>query len=171
MIKNVPKDVFERIVYHGVYAPQPTHCVYNTGKDGRINVIVHFADGTTTRVVQSEHDAHDLEKAILFCIAKRVYGAVKVVDAAAKKIQIDGNGYGIMIKKILDGAVNQTAKNDEAKAIKQAKKTATKPVKTCRCGCGKPVAGTVAKAPKKKFSEMTQEEKRAYWREAKRRAK
>lgn len=120
-IKTVPQKVFDKITCDGAYAPNPVKCTWRVddqdkfNKDGklvrkatgRIHVAVHFDDGTTVHVAQCENDPNDIEKAVLFAIAKRVYGRVEVKDAAARKIEIAGAGYAAMIKDVVERATGQ----------------------------------------------------------------
>lgn len=120
-IKTVPQKVFDKITCDGAYAPNPVKCTWRVddqdkfNKDGelvrkatgRIHVAVHFDDGTTVHVAQCENDPNDIEKAVLFAIAKRVYGRVEVKDAATRKIEIAGAGYAAMIKDVVERATGQ----------------------------------------------------------------
>ena len=129
---------------------------------------VIFTDGTWSLVRLSVNDTPNRETAILYAIAKRIYG----------RISRDHKNYGEAVesaignklRKWVEGAYDQVAAEKEKRATEKAKVKAK--AKTCTCSCGgackdeKPYV-----RPDKPFSQFTAEEKRAYWREQNRKRK
>ena len=131
---------------------------------------VIFTDGTWSLVRLSDNDTPNRETAILYAIAKRIYG----------RISRDRKNYGEAVesaignklRKWVEGAYDQVAAEKEKRATEKAKVKAKEKAKTCTCSCGgackdeKPYV-----RPNKPFSQFTAEEKRAYWREQNRKRK
>ena len=131
---------------------------------------VIFTDGTWSLVRLSNNDTPNRETAILYAIAKRIYG----------RISRDHKNYGEAVesaignklRKWVEGAYDQVAAEKEKRATEKAKVKAKEKAKTCTCSCNgvckdeKPYV-----RPDKPFSQFTAEEKRAYWREQNRKRK
>lgn len=98
-------------------------------KEGGYVTTVMFDDGIQTQVVQGEHDAFDLEKAVLYAVAKRVYG--KTVEKKDKDgrdvIVVEGDGYNAMLKKVCCAAVDQDQKRVDAEKRRAALKEKNNP--------------------------------------------
>lgn len=134
------------------------------GKDGRrlfreggTVTTVMFDDGIQTQVVQGEHDAFDLEKAVLYAVAKRVYGSeVRKKDKDGRDVVVvEGNGYNSVLKKVCEAAVDQDLKRAEAeerrKALKEKSGQVSKPAgKTGTEKAAKPKKAKGAKKTAKK---------------------
>ena len=131
---------------------------------------VMFTDGTWSLVRLSENDKPDREVAVLYAIAKRIYG----------RISYDRNNYGeavesgigTKLRKWVAGAYDQEAadraKSATEKAKAKAKGCTNTPVHkstAADCGCGECGCGKPYVRPAKPFSQFTADEKRAYWRE------
>lgn len=142
--------------------------------DNNPTTIVRFTDGSKAVVKCSENDEYNLETAVIYAIVKRTF---------CTEFSKDGEaicpGLGNSLRKIVEKA--KVAKT--AVGYKEPKKVTchcdTKPKKTSKIAAAleeldwdKPVTKKpVEKAAKKRFKDMTQEEKRAYWREQKRKAR
>lgn len=140
--------------YAAVHMPKPVSVVYQkkkikltdkdgaplrdkkTGKrltkEGNYITVVVFDDGLRVQVAQGEHDQFDLEKALLYAIAKRAYG--RLTNGTDKDgrpvVEVQSNGYNLMLKKVVSKAVDQDAvrkMRDEKRSSKPALK-AKKPV-------------------------------------------
>ena len=95
--------------YNGTYMPGIQRVAYSGKK-----TIVWFTDGTKVMVECSENDTYDRQTALAYAICKRLLGRVN--DDGT----IDSNGFGCMMKKIVDAGYDQ----DKAKAEAEAKKKA-----------------------------------------------
>lgn len=123
---------------------------------------VIFTDGTWSLVRLSGNDSPNREVAILYAIAKRIYG----------KISYDRKNYGeavesaigTKLRKWVAGAYDQAAAEKEKRAAEKAKAKAK--AKACSCSCGGACKDEQTYVrPDKPFSQFTADEKRAYWRE------
>lgn len=119
-------------------------------KEGGYVTTVMFDDGIQTQVVQGEHDAFDLEKAILYAVAKRVYG--KEVEKKDKDgrdvVVVEGNGYNAMLKKVCEAAVDQDQKRADAEKRRAALKEKKNPAPAkAKAGRKSPDAEKNADAP------------------------
>lgn len=152
-------------------------CMHDINMPGVKNIIfnnnitkVIFTDGTWSLVRLSGNDTPNRETAILYAIAKRIYG----------RISRDRKNYGEAVesaignklRKWVESAYDQAAAEKEKRATEKAKVKAKEKAKTCTCSCNgackdeKPYV-----RPNKPFSQFTAEEKRAYWREQNRKRK
>ena len=129
---------------------------------------VIFTDGTWSLVRLSNNDTPNRETAILYAIAKRIYG----------RISRDRKNYGEAVesaignklRKWVESAYDQEAAEKEKRAAEKAKVKAK--AKTCTCSCvGACKVEEPYVRPDKPFSQFTAEEKRAYWREQNRKRK
>lgn len=138
-------------------------------KEGGYVTTVMFDDGIQTQVVQGEHDAFDLEKAVLYAVAKRVYGKeVEKKDKDGRDVTVvEGNGYNAMLKRVCEAAVDQDQKRVDAEnrraALKEkngrapskakpGRKSASAAEKTDPAAA-KPARKTAKKATRKKAAE------------------
>ena len=123
---------------------------------------VIFTDGTWSLVRLSGNDSPNREVAVLYAIAKRIYGKISF-DRKNYGEAVE-SGIGTKLRKWVAGAYDQAAAEKEKRAAEKAKVRAK--AKACSCSCGgacKDDAPYVR--PNKPFSQFTAEEKRAYWRE------
>ena len=148
---------------HDINMPSVKNIIFNNN----ITKVI-FTDGTWSLVRLSNNDTPNRETAILYAIAKRIYG----------RISRDRKNYGEAVesaignklRKWVESAYDQEAAEKEKRATEKAKVKAK--AKTCTCSCGgackdeKPYV-----RPNKPFSQFTAEEKRAYWREQNRKRK
>lgn len=148
---------------HDINMPGVKNIIFNNN----ITKVI-FTDGTWSLVRLSNNDTPNRETAILYAIAKRIYG----------RISRDRKNYGEAVesaignklRKWVESAYDQEAAEKEKRATEKAKVKAK--AKTCTCSCGgackdeKPYV-----RPDKPFSQFTAEEKRAYWREQNRKRK
>ena len=148
---------------HDINMPGVKNIIFNNN----ITKVI-FTDGTWSLVRLSNNDTPNRETAILYAIAKRIYG----------RISRDHKNYGEAVesaignklRKWVESAYDQEAAEKEKRATEKAKVKAK--AKTCTCSCGgackddKPYV-----RPNKPFSQFTAEEKRAYWREQNRKRK
>lgn len=149
---------------HDINMPGVKNIIFNNN----ITKVI-FTDGTWSLVRLSVNDTPNRETAILYAIAKRIYG----------RISYDRKNYGEAVesaignklRKWVESAYDQAAAEKEKRATEKAKVKAK--AKTCTCSCGgackedeKPYV-----RPDKPFSQFTAEEKRAYWREQNRKRK
>lgn len=125
---------------------------------------VVFEDGTWALVRLSENDEPNREVAVLYALAKRIYG--KISYERKNYGEAVESGIGAKLRKWVAGAFDQEAAD---KAKRAAEKAKAKPemkkpeVKKPCTGCTCTEAPYVR--PDKPFSQFTAEEKRAYWRE------
>lgn len=96
---------------NGTYIPAIAHITFNSGvkhdkkTDADIPThvtIVDFADGTRVKVVCSSHDVPDRQTAVVNAIVKRIFGTVD------DKGNVEGNGAGIKIRRLVESAFDQT---------------------------------------------------------------
>lgn len=128
--------------------------------NGNITKVV-FTDGTWSLVRLSENDEPNREVAILYAIAKRLYGKISY-DRKNYGEAVE-SGIGAKLRKWVAGAFDQEAADKAKRAAEKAKPAVKKPKVDCNCdGCCIP--GCYVR-PDKPFSQFTAEEKRAYWRE------
>jgi len=187
------RNAFGRLTRNVAFCPLITRVRTSFTKSGQVFTTVNFDDGTAVTVCKCENDAHDEEKAVLYAIAKRVYGKI-VVDRCGDKVKLE-------IKAERVGAkIGQLASNAEIKdhqadrVAKPAKKTVKVRIidggeepevedsRTCACrdcGRGKRGKGKQLTAEGRKlrqklglptdkpFSQWTVDQKRLYWRSVK----
>lgn len=87
--------------------------------------IVWFQDGTYAIVNCSTSDKYDRKTAIAYAMVKRMLGKVGKYDKQAKKFnakEIDGNGFGCYLQKIVDNAFDQEKEEKLALEKKRAAK-------------------------------------------------
>ena len=138
---------------------------------------VMFTVGTWSLVRLSENDKPDREVAVLYAIAKRIFGRISY-DHKNYGEAVE-SGIGSKLRKWVAAGYDQEVADMVKRTAKKAKKakaklepehctTGDKPSKsagrTCTCCCGSEYV-----RPDKPFSKFTAEEKRAYWREQSRR--
>ena len=83
--------------------------------------VVFFTDGTKTTVKRSGADKYDRQTAIVYALAKRIFGKIGRYDSKTKKFyenEIDGNGFGTKLEKIAGAGFDQ----DEEKRTLKARK-------------------------------------------------
>ena len=83
--------------------------------------VVFFTDGTKTTVKRSGADKYDRQTAIVYALAKRIFGKIGRYDSKTKKFyenEIDGNGLGTKLEKIAAAGFDQ----DEEKRTLKARK-------------------------------------------------
>ena len=83
--------------------------------------IVFFTDGTKTTVKRSGADKYDRQTAIVYALAKRIFGKIGRYDSKTKKFyenEIDGNGFGTKLEKIAAAGFDQDEEKRTAKARK-----------------------------------------------------
>ena len=83
--------------------------------------VVFFTDGTKTTVKRSGADKYDRQTAIVYALAKRIFGKIGRYDSKTKKFyenEIDGNGFGTKLEKIVAAGFDQ----DEEKRTLKARK-------------------------------------------------
>lgn len=123
---------------------------------------VIFTDGTWSLVRLSGNDSPNREVAILYAIAKRIYGRISY-DRKNYGEAVE-SGIGTKLRKWVAGAYDQAAAEKEKRAAEKAKAKAK--AKACSCSCGGACKDeTPYVRPNKPFSQFTADEKRAYWRE------
>ena len=164
-----------------MFVPSAYTCMHDSMNDismpGVKNIIfnnnitkVIFTDGTWSLVRLSNNDTPNRETAILYAIAKRIYG----------RISRDRKNYGEAVesaignklRKWVESAYDQEAAEKEKRAAEKAKVKAKEKAKTCTCSCvGACKVEEPYVRPDKPFSQFTAEEKRAYWREQNRKRK
>lgn len=151
-------------LYEGAYCPAVKEVI-----DNKPTTIVKFTDGSKAVVKCSENDDYNLETAVIYALVKRTF---------CTEFSKDGEaicpGLGNSLKKIVEKAkVAKTAVVD--REPKKATCCDCKPKKTSKIAAAleEPCceAASAKKTDKKRFKDMTQEEKRAYWREQKRKAR
>lgn len=167
------RNAANRKIFARAYCPAVKEVI-----DNKPTTIVKFADGSKSVVKCSENDEYNLETAVIYALVKRTF---------CTKLEKDGEavcpGLGNSLRKIVENA--KVAKT--AVGYKEPKKITCccdcKPKKTSKIAAAleepsdesdwdKPVTKKpVKKTTKKSFKDMTQEEKRAYWREQKRKAR
>ena len=89
--------------------------------------VVFFTDGTKTTVKRSGADKYDRQTAIVYALAKRIFGKIGRYDSKTKKFyenEIDGNGLGTKLEKLAAAGFDQdeekrTAKARKAKAMEE----------------------------------------------------
>jgi len=124
---------------------------------------VIFTDGTWSLVRLSGNDTPNREVAILYAIAKRIYGKISY-DRKNYGEAVE-SGIGTKLRKWVAGAYDQAAAEKEKRAAEKAKVKAKAAVKaSCSCSCEHKAEAPYVR-PGKPFSQFTAEEKRAYWRE------
>lgn len=202
VLKHLPFQVDGN--YNGTYFPGVQRVTYNGS-----TTIVFFNDGTKCTVECSPNDKYDRQTALAYAICKRLLGKVGRVDKNGRFIEneIDDNGFGSAMKKIVDAGFDQ--KKAEAEAAKQKREAKAKHeaaqkaaheaawqkrvqkraeeirlereaeqwladhpngfknVKNAPKVINETKTETSYVRPNKPFSQFTQEEKRAYWREQK----
>ena len=151
-------------LYEGSYCPAVKEVI-----DNKPTTIVKFTDGSKSVVKCSENDDYNLETAVIYALVKRTF---------CTEFSKDGEaicpGLGNSLRKIVEKAkVAKTAVVD--REPKKATCCDCKPKKTSKIAAALEgscfEAATAKKTAKKRFKDMTQEEKRAYWREQKRKAR
>ena len=88
--------------------------------------IVWFQDDTYAIVNCSSGDKYDRKTAIAYAMVKRMLGKVGKYDKQAKKFnakEIDGNGFGCYLQKIVDNAFDQEKEEKLALEKKRTAKT------------------------------------------------
>ena len=83
--------------------------------------VVFFTDGTKTTVKRSGADKYDRQTAIVYALAKRIFGKIGRYDSKTKKFyenEIDGNGFGTKLEKIAAAGFDQDEEKLTAKARK-----------------------------------------------------
>ena len=83
--------------------------------------VVFFTDGTKTTVKRSGADKYDRQTAIVYALAKRIFGKIGRYDSKTKKFyenEIDGNGFGTKLEKIAAAGFDQDEEKRTAKARK-----------------------------------------------------
>ena len=83
--------------------------------------VVFFTDGTKTTVKRSGADKYNRQTAIVYALAKRIFGKIGRYDSKTKKFyenEIDGNGLGTKLEKIAAAGFDQ----DEEKRTLKARK-------------------------------------------------
>lgn len=123
---------------------------------------VIFTDGTWSLVRLSGNDSPNREVAVLYAIAKRIYGKISF-DRKNYGEAVE-SGIGTKLRKWVAGAYDQAAAEKEKRAAEKAKAKAK--AKACSCSRSGACKDDVPYVrPDKPFSQFTAEEKRAYWRE------
>lgn len=95
----------------GAFCPDIKRVTFN----GR-TTIVWFVDDTRVVVKCSTGDKYDKKTAIVYAIAKRLLGKVK------PNREVDGNGFGCYLQKIVDAAFDQAEEEKIAAEKKRAAK-------------------------------------------------
>ena len=83
--------------------------------------VVFFTDGTKTTVKCSSNDKYDRQTAIVYALAKRMFGKIGRYDSKTKKFyenEIDGNGLGTKLEKLAAAGFDQDEEKRTAKARK-----------------------------------------------------
>lgn len=103
----------------GYWCPEIKRVTFNGN-----TTIVWFQDDTYAIVNCSTSDKYDRKTAIAYAMVKRMLGKVGKYDKQAKKFnakEIDGNGFGCYLQKIVDNAFDQ---EKEEKLALEKKRTA-----------------------------------------------
>jgi len=146
----------EPILTTTVYFADGTRVTVKNSKHDKIRLTTRkLADGTETKVA----DACSLESGIVYAIVKRVMGRL---TADKNGNPVGGEGFSSALTKLVEEGQDQTFDAANAKAIKRMKKAAKKPVE--KKANAKPAAKKAVN--KIAFKDMSQEQKRAYWRKA-----
>ena len=159
-------DFIDALLFPRTSAKVAMPGVKNIIFNGNITKVM-FTDGTWSLVRLSENDEPDREVAILYAIAKRIYGRISY-DRKNYGEAVE-SGIGTKLRKWVAGAHDQEAADRAKRAAERAKaKGCTKtPVykSITTCGCGSCSSDKPYVRPDKPFSQFTADEKRAYWRE------
>lgn len=103
----------------GYWCPEIKRVTFNGN-----TTIVWFQDDTYAIVNCSTSDKYDRKTAVAYAMVKRMLGKVGKYDKKAKKFnakEIDGNGFGCFLQKIVDNAFDQ---EKEEKLALEKKRTA-----------------------------------------------
>ena len=103
----------------GYWCPEIKRVTFNGN-----TTIVWFQDDTYAIVNCSTGDKYDRKTAVAYAMVKRMLGKVGKYDKKAKKFnakEIDGNGFGCFLQKIVDNAFDQ---EKEEKLALEKKRTA-----------------------------------------------
>lgn len=150
-------DALDKIIYPSYAKPQATTCnkqpcndpqpqdsgydVYECPEIQRATfngntTIVWFKDGTKCTVECSTGDKYDRKTAIAYAMVKRMLGKVGKFDKNRKQFMpndIDGNGFGCYLQKIVDAGFDQkleeklaSEKKHNARAEHEARQAAQK---------------------------------------------
>lgn len=82
---------------------------------------VFFNDGTKTTVKCSSNDNYDRQTAVVYALVKRLFGKIGRLDEKTKKFyenEVDGNGLGLKLEKIVAAGFDQDV---EKKLVKEKK--------------------------------------------------
>lgn len=118
---NIPKNpIADQPKVFGHWCPEIKRVTFNGN-----TTIVWFQDGTYAIVNCSTGDKYDRKTAIAYAMVKRMLGKVGKYDKRSKKFnakEIDGNGFGCYLQKIVDNAFDQEKEEKLALEKKRAAK-------------------------------------------------